>query len=68
MNPPCIVDQTTSPLGQEDSHLHLIVETIVKNEVMSHSDAVRFHRMTWPIVVTAQLWVVEIRNLQGPQD
>ena len=51
----------------KDHHLHLIVKAVVKNEIVSHSDAVRLHRMARPIVVTAQLWVVEIRNLQGSQ-
>ncbi len=36
-------------------YLHLSVETIVEEEVVGHSDAVRLHRVTLPIVVVTNV-------------
>lgn len=53
---------TQADLG--GAHIHHIVQSIVQYEGMSHPDAVRLHRVSWPIVVIANVWIIEVGNLQ----
>lgn len=46
-----------------EAHFHLVVQPIVKYEVVSHAYAVRLHGVPRAIVVAAQLWVIEVCNL-----
>lgn len=46
-------------------YFHLSVEAVVQNEVVRHSDAMRFHRVSWSIVVVADL--ILKRNTQNRQ-
>ena len=41
-------------------HLHLVVQAIVDDEGVSHSDAMRFHGVSLAIVVVANIRVVEV--------
>ena len=41
-------------------HLHLVVQAIVDDEGVSHSDAMRFHGVSLAIVVVADSRVIEV--------
>ena len=43
-------------------HLHLVVQAIVDDKGVSHSDAMRFHGVALTVVVVANIRVVEVGN------
>ena len=45
-------------IGSE--HIEFVMKVIVDDEGVSHSDSVRFHRVTLAIVVVANIRVVEV--------
>ena len=48
--------------------LHLIVEAIVKDEIVCQADPVGLHWMAWPHVVIPQLHIVKVGDLQHTYD
>lgn len=49
-------------------NLHLIVEAIMKDEIVCQADPVGLHWMPWPHVVIPQLHIVKVGDLHNTYD
>ena len=45
------------------AYVELFVESVVQNEIVRHTHAVRLHRMALSIVEVAHLRIIEVSNL-----
>ena len=54
------MNSTAPPLTYID--LHLVVESIVHNETVTHADTMRLHRMSRSIMIVSTVLVVKVGN------
>lgn len=46
------------------AYLHLIVQSVMQDQIMGHPDAMRLHGVPRSIIEATQFWVIKVRYLQ----